>query len=82
MLRKEKSSRTIFYEDISEVSKVMVLNNRTYTDKGHYKMKIKNKGKWYVIYSTEDEYKKHFDFEQTELSILYFEFKARGVKCC
>ena len=82
VLRKEKSSRTIFYEDISEVSKVMVLNSRTYTDKGYYKMKIKNKGKSYVIYSTEDEYKKHLDFEQTELSNLYFEFKVRGVKCC
>lgn len=82
VLRKEKSSRTIFYEDISEVSKIMILTSKTYTDKGHYKMKIKNKGKWYVICSTEDEYKKHLDFEQTELSTLYFEFKARGVKCC
>ena len=82
VLQKEKSSRTIFYEDISEVSKIMILNSKTYTDKGHYKVKIKNKGKTYVIYSTEDEYKKHLDFEQTELSTLYFEFKGRAVKCC
>lgn len=81
VLRKEKSSRTIYYGDISEVSKIMVIN-KTYSDKGYYRVKIKNKGKKYVIYSTADEYEKHLDFEQTELSRLYFEFKARGVKCC
>lgn len=81
ILKKGKANRSIYYKDISEVGKIMILTKER-SEKGYYRVKIKNRGRSYVIYSTADEYEKHLNFEQTELSKLYLELKARGVKCC
>ncbi len=78
---KDNSEKTIYYNDIAEVQKTMILN-RMHEEKGYYRMRVKHKGGCYVLYSTEKEYDERLDFEQVELSDLYFELKRRGVKCC
>ncbi len=69
------------YKDIVEVQKIMVIHQYN-DDKGYYRVKIKCKGRNRVFYSTQEEYVNKVDFEQTEISKMYFEFKARGIKCC
>lgn len=81
LLKKSKSIRKIYYSDIREVEKIMVIN-RMNIDKGYYRVKIKCKRKNYVVYSTSDEHRQQLDFEDTGISELYFELKRRGVKCC
>ena len=71
------------YREIVEVGKIMVINNRFYTEKGKYRIKIKRKGHRALVFlSTWEEYNKHLDFEDTELSRLYYGLKGHGVKCC
>lgn len=68
--------------EIVEISKVMVIN-RMYNEKGKYKVKIKCHGKCDIILeSTEQEYDRHLDFENTGLFIMYNECKKMGIKCC
>lgn len=55
--------------------------NRMYTDKGKYRVVIRCKGRNYVVYSGENSDLK-LDFEQTEISKIYYEFKNRGIMCC
>ena len=81
VLKKNISNRIIYYRDIIEVQKIMVVDE-FYDEKGYYRVKIKCKGRNYTAYSTNDEYYKHLDFEEVELSKIYYEFKNRGVKCC
>ena len=54
--------------------------NRYQVSKGYYKITIKTKVKSYVMFSGEDSDRK-LDFDQTELSKIYKEFKRRGIKC-
>ena len=82
LLKRGKKATKIYYCDIREVEKIMVMRSQTYQEKGYYRVRIKMKGKNYVMYSTSDEYEHHLDFEETELSQLYFEFENRGIKCC
>ncbi len=81
VLKKKNSKRTIYYNDIIEVQKIMILN-RMHEEKGYYRVRVKCKGRDYVLYSTETEYDKHMDFDEVEVSEIYFELKKRGVKCC
>lgn len=78
---KKKRKISIRYSDIKEVEKFMVIN-RTYEEKGHYRIKIKAKNKKLRFYTPVAEYEKHLDFEQTEFYKLYNEFRHRGIKCC
>ena len=80
VLKRRKCERTIPYHKIKEVVKYMIIN-RMYTDKGKYRMVIRCKGRNYVVYSGENSNLK-LDFEQTEISKIYYEFKHRGIMCC
>ena len=80
ILRRKNKERIILYSDIKKVVKYMIIN-RIYHDKGKYRVVIKCKGRNYVIYSGEDSELK-LDFEQTEVSNIYSEFKSRGIMCC
>lgn len=81
LISKGTKEHVIQYKDIVEVQKIMVVNHYN-DDKGNCRVKIKCKGRNQVFYSTQEEYANKVDFEQTEISKMYFEFKARGVKCC
>jgi len=80
VLKRGKKERIIPYHKIKKVVKYMIIN-RMYTDKGKYRVVIRCKGRNYVIYSGEDSQLK-LDFEQTEISKIYYEFKNRGIMCC
>ena len=80
VLKRGKRERTIPYHKIKKVVKYMIIN-RMYTDKGKYRMVIRCKGRNYVMYSGENSFLK-LDFEQTEISKIYYEFKHRGIMCC
>lgn len=80
VLKRGKRERTIPYDKIKKVVKYMIIN-RMYTDKGKYRMVIRCKGRNYVMYSGENSDLK-LDFEQTEISKIYYEFKHRGIMCC
>lgn len=80
VLRRKNKERSIPYSSIKKVVKIMVFN-RTYQDKGKYRVVIKCKGCNYVMYSGED-YDLKLDFEQTEISSIYYEFKNRDIMCC
>lgn len=80
ILKRGKKERIIPYHKIKKVVKYMIIN-RTYQDKGHYRVVIRCKGRNYVMYSGENADLK-LDFEQTEVSKIYFEFKHRGIMCC
>ena len=80
ILKRGKRERIIPYHKIKKVVKYMIIN-RMYTDKGKYRMVIRCKGRNYVVYSGEDSNLK-LDFEQTEISKIYYEFKNRGIMCC
>ena len=75
-----KRKRSIFYSNIKEVEKMMIIN-RYHSDKGYYRVKIKAKGCTYAMYSGEDT-NARFDFSEVGLSKIYTEFQNRGVKCC
>jgi len=80
ILKRKNKERIIPYTNIKKVVKYMIIN-RTYQDKGKYRVVIKCKGRNYVMYSGED-YDLKLDFEQTEVSKIYDEFKDRGIMCC
>lgn len=80
VLKRGKKERKIPYHKIKKVVKYMIIN-RMYPDKGKYRMVICCKGRNYVVYSGEDSQLK-LDFEQTEISKIYYEFKNRGIMCC
>lgn len=80
VLKRKNKERIIPYSKIKKVVKYMIIN-RTYQDKGKYRVIIKCKGRNYVMYSGEDSDLK-LDFEQTEVSKIYYEFKDRGIMCC
>ncbi len=80
ILRRGKKVRCIPYRKIKKVVKYMIIN-RTYQDKGKYRVIIKCSGKNYVMYSGENSDLK-LDFESTEISKIYFELKRRGSMCC
>ena len=80
ILKRKNKERIILYTSIKKVVKIMVFN-RTYQDKGKYRVVIKCKGRNYVMYSGED-YDLKLDFEQTEVSKIYYELKNRNIMCC
>ena len=80
ILKRKNKERIIPYARIKKVVKIMVFN-RTYQDKGKYLVVIKCKGRNYAMYSGED-YDLKLDFEQTEVSKVYYELKNRGIICC
>ena len=80
VLKRKNKERIINYSDIKKVVKTMLFN-RTYQDKGKYRVVIKCKGRNYVMYSGED-YDLKLDFKQTEVSKVYYELKNRGIMCC
>lgn len=80
VLKRGKRERIIPYHKIKKVVKYMIIN-RMYPDKGKYRMVIRCKGRNYVIYSGENSNLK-LDFELTEISKIYYEFKHRGIYCC
>ncbi len=75
-----KRKRSIFYDDIKEVEKMMIIN-RYHSDKGYYRVKLKAKGGTYAMYSGENS-NENLDFSEVGLSKIYAEFQNRGVKCC
>ena len=75
-----RRERWIAYTDIIEVQKMMVIN-RFHSEKGYYRVNIKTKRGAYALYTGEDSSRK-LDFNETELSNIYFGFKNRGIKCC
>ncbi|MBE5880373.1 MAG: hypothetical protein E7288_10440 [Lachnospiraceae bacterium] len=77
---RRKRKRSIFYRDIKEVEKMMIIN-RYHSDKGYYRVKIKAKGCTYAMYSGEDS-NARLDFAEVGLSKIYAEFQNRDVKCC
>lgn len=80
VLKRKNKERIIPYSKIKKVVKYIIIN-RTYQDKGKYRVIIKCKGRNYVMYSGEDSDLK-LDFEQTEVSKIYYEFKDRDIMCC
>lgn len=80
IFRRKNRKKEIFYDEIKEVEKMMVIN-RYHVEKGYYRIKIKTKKGSYAVYSGEDSDKK-LDFLQTDISQIYLEFQKRGVKCC
>lgn len=80
VLKRGKRNRVIPYHKIKKVVKYMIIN-RMYTDKGKYRVVIRCKGRNYVMYSGENSDLK-LDFEQIEISKIYYEFKHRGIMCC
>ena len=80
ILKRKNKEKIIPYTSIKKVVKIMVFN-RTYQEKGKYRVAIKCKGRNYVMYSGED-YDLKLDFEQTEICNIYYEFKNRGIMCC
>lgn len=80
VLKRKNKERIIPYSSIKKVVKIMVFN-RTYQDKGKYRVVIKCKSRNYAMYSGED-YDLKLDFEQTEVSKVYYELKNRGIICC
>lgn len=80
IFRKGTQEKEIFYADIKEVEKIMVIN-RYHGEKGYYRVKIKMKKRSYALYSGEDS-GKQLDFSQTGISKVYFEFQNRGIKSC
>lgn len=73
---------TIPYADIKEISKRMIID-RGYQEKGHYRVKVKRHHHLSLVFeTTEDEYEKRMDFEETELYQFYDACRTRGVKCC
>lgn len=70
------------YDTVSEVSKIMVID-RTHDQKGCYRMKIKCHGRSNLEFeTTQQEYEKHLDFEETELFLFYDACRQAGLKCC
>lgn len=70
------------YSDIKEVVKIMRYD-RTYTEKGKYKIVIKRrKHRSLAFMTTEKEYQEHCDFQHTDLARLYYALRDRGIKCC
>lgn len=80
ILKRGKKVRCVPYRKIKKVVKYMIIN-RTYQDKGKYRVIIKCSGRNYVMYSGENSDLK-LDFEATEISKVYFELKRRGIMCC
>lgn len=75
-----KVKRKIAYSQIREVEKIMIIN-RYHSEKGYYRVKVKIKGMSYAMYSGEES-AKALDFDETDVSKVYYEFKRRGIKCC
>ena len=75
-----KKKRDIYYKDIKEVEKTMIIN-RYHLEKGYYRVKIKTSGMAYTIYSGEDT-GKCLDFAEVGVAEVYHEFQVRGIKCC
>lgn len=81
VLRKGQQEWKLPYSEITSVTKVMVMNQ--FREKGIYRVTIRRKGhRSLTFWSTEQEYREHADFEDTQLHGLYWELKSRGVKCC
>lgn len=80
VFRRGRREKRIAYEDIIEVQKMMIIN-RFHSEKGYYRVKVKTKRSVYALYTGEDSARK-LDFNETELSKIYFEFINRGIKCC
>lgn len=68
--------------DIKEIRKTMIID-RIHNEKGKYRIKVccHGKGTW-IFESTEQEYEKHLDFENTELYRFYDACRSVGIKCC
>lgn len=72
----------ITYDTVTEVSKIMVID-RMHDQKGCYRMKIKCHGRSNLEFeTTQQEYEKHLDFEETELFLFYDACRQAGLKCC
>ena len=80
LFQKGKVKRKIAYSQIREVEKIMIIN-RYHSEKGYYRVKVKIKGMSYAMYSGEES-AKALDFDETDVSKVYYEFKRRGIKCC
>lgn len=80
VLKRGKRERRIPYNRIKKVVKYMIIN-QTYQKKWYYRVVIRCKGRNYVMCSGEDAELK-LDFELTEISKIYYEFKHRGIMCC
>ncbi|MDO4166983.1 MAG: hypothetical protein Q4D32_06235 [Eubacteriales bacterium] len=81
-LRKGQKEWRIPYQEIKEVVKVMAVN-RFFDEKGCYRVTIKRKRRRAITFwTTDQEYREHMDFEETQLYSLYVELRSRGVKCC
>ena len=80
LFRKGRKERKITYADIREVEKMMIIN-RYHSEKGYYRVKVQMRGRSYAMYSGEES-SKELDFDETDVSKIYYEFKRRGVKCC
>lgn len=70
----------IFYNDIKEVGKMMMLTQYA-PEKGNYQLKIKTKNRSYRFFTPMEDYEKHLDFEQTEFAAVYKAFGKYGVTC-
>lgn len=72
----------ITYDTVTEVSKIMIID-RMHDKKGCYRMKIKCHGRSNLEFeTTQQEYEKHLDFEETELFLFYDACRQAGLKCC
>lgn len=80
LFQKGKVKRKIAYSQIREVEKIMIIN-RYHSEKGYYRVKVYTKGMSYAMYSGEES-AKALDFDETDISKVYYEFKHRGIKCC
>ena len=75
-----RRERKITYAEIREVEKMMIIN-RYHSEKGYYRVKVKTRGRSYALYSGEES-SKELDFDETDVSKIYYEFKRRRIKCC
>lgn len=82
ILTQERHCWNIPLTEIREVMMVMRFD-RIYVEKGKYKVVIKRKKHRSLTFMTTDkEYDLHSDFEDTELSKLYYALRAKGIYCC
>ena len=77
-----KKESSIPFDEIKEAVRIMQFN-RIYSEKGKYKVILRRrKHRSLAFLTTEQEYRDHADFEDTDLAKFYEALRSHGVKCC
>ncbi len=79
--RKHGTPKCIPYQNIKEVQKIMVIKSRA-SEQGRYELRVKTARGNYRLFTPDEAYDNHANFEDTGLYQLYESFKGHGIKCC